>query len=472
MGELVMPRLSDSMEEGTILQWLKQVGDEIAVGDELVEIETDKANMAYESDLAGTLTEILAEEGETLPIGEPIARIGDSGQGSGASAAGPAAASRGAGGRSAPAAVLDPSTSAPPAGEASGAAAESRPRSRAPGRRRGARRRGGADGRVKASPLARRMAEERGVDLARLRGSGPGGRVIKAGCGKGGFRRPGRGRPGTRGGVRGRAGPQAAPERRPGPRSARRRPRPADDRHGRRSRRPRARSPRGALQAADHGLPPDGGVEGDRPALLPRGRGRHDQGGGGARPGQGARRPRPQRPLLQRHGRQSGRRSPCASTHAPTAPTAMGASSSTRASTSESPSPPATPSSSPPSSTPTARASGRSATSRGRWPKRSARASITPPELSGATFTVSNLGMFGIDSFAAVINPPQAAILAVGAIRERPVVREGELDDRAPDAAQPRLRPPHPLWRRRRRVPGPHRRPSRRALLPRPLIAE
>ena len=82
MAEVVMPRLSDSMEEGTILQWLKKVGDEIAVGDELVEIETDKANMAYESDLAGTLTEILAQEGATLPIGEPIARIGDSGEGS------------------------------------------------------------------------------------------------------------------------------------------------------------------------------------------------------------------------------------------------------------------------------------------------------------------------------------------------------------------------------------------------------
>src|SRR6185503_11874585 len=78
MSEVVMPRLSDSMEEGTILTWLKQVGDEIAIGDELVEIETDKANMAYESDTAGTLTEILAKEGETLPIGSPIARIGDS----------------------------------------------------------------------------------------------------------------------------------------------------------------------------------------------------------------------------------------------------------------------------------------------------------------------------------------------------------------------------------------------------------
>ena len=70
MADIVMPRLSDSMEEGTILQWLKQVGDEVAVGDELVEIETDKANMAYECDVAGTLTEILAQEGETLPIGD------------------------------------------------------------------------------------------------------------------------------------------------------------------------------------------------------------------------------------------------------------------------------------------------------------------------------------------------------------------------------------------------------------------
>src|SRR3954468_4927401 len=89
MSEVVMPRLSDSMEEGTILQWLKKVGDEVAVGDELVEIETDKANMAYESDVAGTLAEIIAEEGATLPIGEVIARVGDSAEGSSAPAAGP-----------------------------------------------------------------------------------------------------------------------------------------------------------------------------------------------------------------------------------------------------------------------------------------------------------------------------------------------------------------------------------------------
>ncbi len=91
MADVVMPRLSDSMEEGTVLQWLKAVGDEIAVGDELVEIETDKANMAYEADIAGTLTEILVSEGETVAIGTPIARVGDEGEGSSASAAGPVA---------------------------------------------------------------------------------------------------------------------------------------------------------------------------------------------------------------------------------------------------------------------------------------------------------------------------------------------------------------------------------------------
>jgi pyruvate dehydrogenase E2 component (dihydrolipoamide acetyltransferase) len=92
MAEIVMPRLSDSMEEGTILKWLKQVGEEIAVGEEIVEIETDKANMAYESDVAGTLTEVVAREGDTVPIGEVIARVGDSGEGSERSAAGPVAA--------------------------------------------------------------------------------------------------------------------------------------------------------------------------------------------------------------------------------------------------------------------------------------------------------------------------------------------------------------------------------------------
>jgi pyruvate dehydrogenase E2 component (dihydrolipoamide acetyltransferase) len=68
-SDVVMPRLSDSMEEGTVLGWMKSVGDEVSVGDELVEIETDKANMVYEADAAGTLIEIVADEGATLPMG-------------------------------------------------------------------------------------------------------------------------------------------------------------------------------------------------------------------------------------------------------------------------------------------------------------------------------------------------------------------------------------------------------------------
>src|SRR3954471_19562278 len=75
--DITMPRLSDSMEEGTILKWIASEGDEVEKGQEIVEIETDKANMTYEADTAGTLIEIVVSEGETVPLGEVIARIGD-----------------------------------------------------------------------------------------------------------------------------------------------------------------------------------------------------------------------------------------------------------------------------------------------------------------------------------------------------------------------------------------------------------
>src|SRR4051794_26769509 len=82
MADVSMPRLSDSMEEGTILKWLKSDGDEVSKGEELVEIETDKANMTYEADESGAL-EIVAQEGDTLPVGETICRIGEGGGSSG-----------------------------------------------------------------------------------------------------------------------------------------------------------------------------------------------------------------------------------------------------------------------------------------------------------------------------------------------------------------------------------------------------
>src|SRR5687767_14258699 len=76
----MMPRLSDSMEEGTVLKWLVDQGGEVKRGEPLVEIETDKANMTYEADTDGVLIEVVAKEGETLPIGEVIARIGEPGE--------------------------------------------------------------------------------------------------------------------------------------------------------------------------------------------------------------------------------------------------------------------------------------------------------------------------------------------------------------------------------------------------------
>ncbi|HEY3878969.1 MAG TPA: biotin/lipoyl-containing protein, partial [Trebonia sp.] len=89
MIEIKMPRLSDTMEEGAVATWRKQPGDTVAVGDVLVEIETDKAVMEYEAYQAGTLAEILVPEGENADIGTPIALL-DDGTGVAAGAGGPA----------------------------------------------------------------------------------------------------------------------------------------------------------------------------------------------------------------------------------------------------------------------------------------------------------------------------------------------------------------------------------------------
>ncbi|HVL31417.1 MAG TPA: lipoyl domain-containing protein, partial [Solirubrobacteraceae bacterium] len=93
MGEVVMPRLSDSMEEGTILKWLKDEGEAVNRGDPLAEIETDKATLTYEADSSGVL-KIVAPAGETLPIGSVIAHLDAPGSNGGAASAPAAAAER------------------------------------------------------------------------------------------------------------------------------------------------------------------------------------------------------------------------------------------------------------------------------------------------------------------------------------------------------------------------------------------
>lgn len=161
MSEITMPRLSDTMQEGTIARWLKKPGDEIKKGDVLAEIETDKATMDLEAYEEGTLHQILAQEGETVPIGQVVALIG-----TGAVAqnvvAGPAPVQ--------PAAVVTG------ADKAEVAPAKARASTRSDGLTvsEGDERRA-----TKASPLARRIAGEHSIDLVLVQGTGPGGRIVR-----------------------------------------------------------------------------------------------------------------------------------------------------------------------------------------------------------------------------------------------------------------------------------------------------
>ncbi|GAA3098548.1 pyruvate dehydrogenase complex dihydrolipoamide acetyltransferase [Pseudonocardia yunnanensis] len=157
MPDITMPRLSDTMEEGVIATWRKKVGDTITAGDVLVEVETDKAIMELEAYDDGVLERVLVGDGESAPIGTPIGVIGD---GSGAAAT-----------PSEPALAAAPAPDAPEAGVPAGA----RPVEPAPEPSALPR-----DGRPLASPLARRLARERGVDLRNVRGTGPHGRIIRA----------------------------------------------------------------------------------------------------------------------------------------------------------------------------------------------------------------------------------------------------------------------------------------------------
>ncbi|WP_280432005.1 dihydrolipoamide acetyltransferase family protein, partial [Nocardia brasiliensis] len=176
MPEITMPRLSDTMEDGVVSAWLKQVGERITRGEVVAEIETDKALMELEAYEDGVLEQILAEPGVRVPIGEPIAIVGD-GSGTSAAAAPPANSAAAAQPDKAAVAQAEPAQSAPaqaapaqaaPVGtvEAEPPVAQSDPTV-------------GADERKKPSPLARKIARELGVDLAAVVGTGPGGRVTR-----------------------------------------------------------------------------------------------------------------------------------------------------------------------------------------------------------------------------------------------------------------------------------------------------
>jgi pyruvate dehydrogenase E2 component (dihydrolipoamide acetyltransferase) len=408
MADVAMPRLSDSMEEGTILKWLKSDGDEVSRGDELVEIETDKANMTYEADQDGAL-KIVAQEGDTLAVGETIAQIGG-GSGGDSNGAAPAEQEREAGGdddsgggeqATATAEAEPPEDREEPAPEPAQAAPEPSD---------------GGNGRVKASPVARRMARELGLELGQVQGTGPGGRIVKAdveAASKGG-------------GAPQAAAPAEAPaEPAPAEQEEEKAPPPAvvsgDAQTGkgetetqdlsrlqqtvaRRMAESKATAPEFVLNidvdmdeavdlrkrlkaAATEGQPVpsfnDFVVKASALALteFPRANGAYRDG------------------KFELYSRVNVGVA-VAGQDALVVPTVFDADT---------------------------KSLGAIARDTRALAERVRAGAITPPELSSGTFTVSNLGMFGIQSFVAVINPPQAAILAVGAMAPTPVVHDGEV---------------------------------------------
>jgi pyruvate dehydrogenase E2 component (dihydrolipoyllysine-residue acetyltransferase) len=149
--DVLMPRLSDQMEEGEIVRWLVEVGGEVKRGQELVEVDTDKATMAYEAEADGTLAAVLVPEGQAAAVGALIARLALPGEDPAEVAAAPGPEPGTA------AAPPDPAPPGPPSVAA---------RERAPAR-------------ANASPVARRLATELGIDLATVRGTGPNGLISK-----------------------------------------------------------------------------------------------------------------------------------------------------------------------------------------------------------------------------------------------------------------------------------------------------
>src|SRR4051794_453815 len=405
--DVTMPRLSDSMEEGTILKWLVAEGDEVERGQEIVEIETDKANMTYEADTSGTVVELIASEGDTIALGEPIARIGDAGeQGTGNGEQGDDS---------------DADEESEASGESEEPKAEAKTEERPEPKREEQSQNGSGDGeRVKASPVARRMAGEMGVDLGSIQGSGPGGRIVKADV-----------EAAAEGGAE--AGDGKPAEKQPEP-------------EGERKEEAEAAAPEPAAPEPAGEAGPKGEMRAQELTRLQRTVSRRMAESKATAPDfalhveidmtaavdlrQQLKEMTEKAPsfndmivracalALREHPRVNGAYRDgrfelfsrinvgvaVAAQDALVVPTVFDADK---------------------------KSLGEISRTVRELAEKVRDGKITPPELSGGTFTVSNLGMYGIDAFTAVINPPQAALLAVGALKKKPVVNdEGAIEAR------------------------------------------
>ncbi len=356
-NEVKLPRLGQGMEAGTVTRWLKSEGDQVAKGEPLYEIDTDKVTQEVESDFAGVLLKITLPEGEA-PVGQTIAWIGEAGEE--IKAAAPAKASP------EPAAAPAPAPSNPvPGTEVPGTSSAN-------------------GGRIKASPLARRLARERGIDLASVRGTGPDGRIVAEDV------------------ERGAAAPAAA-----APLSA-----PAGEVESvplSNVRKTIARRLTAAWQAPVFQLTVSADMTranelvAKARALDPEVRVTVTD----VLAKVCAAALRRHRDVNVAYGEDALLRFPTANIGiAVAAPQGLVV---------------------PVLATVEARSLADVARARSDVVERARSNKLTAADLDGGTFTISNLGMFGIEQFVAVLNPPQAAILAVGAAEDRPVVVDGDV---------------------------------------------
>ena len=174
MPEVIMPKMGDAMEEGTLLKWLKSEGDDVSEGDALAEIETDKVTMELEAEDSGTLAQLIASEGDEVPIGEAIAFIAGEGEevperggesGAGAEAEAEEGGDEGGGTQATATETEEAEETEDGGGEAQASAPSGN----------GA----GGNGQFRASPIVRRLARENDLDLSKVDGSGPAGRIVE-----------------------------------------------------------------------------------------------------------------------------------------------------------------------------------------------------------------------------------------------------------------------------------------------------
>jgi pyruvate dehydrogenase E2 component (dihydrolipoamide acetyltransferase) len=376
-SQVTLPRLGQGMESGTIVRWLKSEGEKVEKGDPLYELDTEKVTQEVEADSSGVLLKILAGEGEEIEVGKAIAVIGEEGEEV----------------TEAKADAEEPTevTEEEPAEEAEVAPEREEERERG----RGAAPEGPTEpeqrdngGRVKASPLARRIAKERGIDLAQLRGTGPEGRIVAEDVERVGA-------------SLAKEAPTAAP------RSGE-----VETVKLNQMRKTIARRMTEAWQAPAFQISMSADMSASirlREALLERVE------EGGVRPTYSDILTKVVAVALMRHRDMNAHFAGDEVRLFPTANVGIAVAIPHGLVVPVIPSCEA-------KSIPEIAAARADVVARTRAGK------LKTEDLENGTFTISNLGMYGVERFTAVLNPPQAGILAVGAIEERPVVVEGGLE--------------------------------------------